>query len=80
MHDARRLAVAVAVRRKRLRRADGNLARPNGFGFEGFVGWAGHSEVFGLQPCALGNPREHARSDLVAVVKGKHEVLPVVAG
>jgi len=28
----------------------------------------------GLKPCVLGNARQHARPDLVAVMKGNHEI------
>jgi hypothetical protein len=33
-------------------------------------------QVFGLKPCALSDPGEHARTDLLRVVEGKGEVRP----
>ena len=33
-------------------------------------------QVFGLKPCTLGDPGEHARADLFIVVEGKDEVRP----
>ena len=36
-------------------------------------------EVFGLKPCTLGDPGEHARTDLFGVVEGKDKVRPAGA-
>src|SRR5438034_9527636 len=33
-------------------------------------------QVLGLKPCTLGNPGEHARTDLFRVVEGKDEGRP----
>ncbi len=32
-----------------------------------------------LDPCVLGNPRQHARADLVAVVEREHNIGPAIA-
>jgi hypothetical protein len=36
-------------------------------------------QIVGLQPCCLGDANEHARADLVAIVKGKNIVRPTIA-
>ena len=36
-------------------------------------------QIFGLKPCTLGDPGEHARTDLFGVVEGKDEVRPAEA-
>jgi hypothetical protein len=33
-------------------------------------------QVLGLKPCTLGDPGEHAQTDLFGVVEGKNEVRP----